>query len=125
MPAKSYAMCGVAVMEYDDTGPMLDSALAASEIVGEALGAGAELVLLPSSRIGADFLRLRTGIAGEALQKFVNYRLRVAFIGDFASVGDELKALRDFIRECNEGRSIWFVACMEELRARLAACETR
>lgn len=46
------------------------------------------------------FFDLRTGLAGEILQKFTNYGAHVAILGDFS--GYNSKSLRDFIRESNE-----------------------
>ena len=50
------------------------------------------------------FFDLKTGLAGEILQKFSNYRMRLSIVGDFS--GYHSKALRDFIYECNQGRTV-------------------
>lgn len=54
-----------------------------------------------------DFFDLRTKIAGGILQKIINYRMKLAIIGDFSKY--KSKSLRDFIYECNSGRDIFFV----------------
>ena len=54
-----------------------------------------------------DFFKLSTGIAGEILQKFVTYSKKIAIIGDFSKYTS--KPLNDFILECNQGNSIYFV----------------
>ena len=54
-----------------------------------------------------DFFDLSSGIAGEVLQKFVNYSIRMAIIGDFSEYTS--KALKDFIYECNQGNHIFFI----------------
>jgi len=54
-----------------------------------------------------DFFRLSTGIAGNILQKFVNYSNKIAIIGNFLDYTS--KPLKDFIYECNQGNSIFFV----------------
>ncbi|WKY48409.1 DUF4180 domain-containing protein [Eubacteriaceae bacterium ES3] len=51
-----------------------------------------------------DFFDLKTRLAGELLQKFATYRIRLAIIGDFSQY--QSKALHDFIYECNQGRQI-------------------
>jgi len=48
-----------------------------SDAVGASLGRG---LILTESELGPDFFDLRTGLAGELIQKFVNYRVRVAII---------------------------------------------
>ena len=53
-----------------------------------------------------EFFTLSTGVAGEILQKIVNYRMMLAIIGDFS--GYTSKPLKDFIYECNNGRHVYF-----------------
>lgn len=59
-----------------------------------------------------DFFDLKTGIAGEVLQKFSNYRMKIAIIGDFSEFKSE--SLRDFIYECNKGSLIFFKSTEDE-----------
>ena len=53
-----------------------------------------------------------SGLAGEILQKFVNYRLKVAIVGDYSRYTS--KPLHDFIRESNRGRDVFFVSTIED-----------
>lgn len=69
-------------------------------------------IILHQKNIAPDFFDLKTGIAGEILQKFSNYRMPVAIIGDFSNV--QSKSLQDFIRESNKGKWVNFVESMEE-----------
>ena len=55
-----------------------------------------------------DFFKLSTGIAGDILQKFVNYSRKIAIIGDFSTYTS--KPLKDFIYESNQGNNIFFVS---------------
>lgn len=72
-------------------------------------------VIIPKQVLSDDFFELKTGLAGEILQKFTNYQLKLAIIGDFSQV--ESKSLRDFIRESNERRQVNFVGSWEEALA--------
>lgn len=45
-------------------------------------------------------------IAGDILQKFVNYGIKFAIFGDFT--GYISKPLKDFIYECNQGKDVFF-----------------
>jgi hypothetical protein len=65
-----------------------------------------------------DFFDLKTRFAGEVLQKFSNYRVLLAIVGDF-SVYDS-KALRDFIYECNKGNQVFWVGSVDEALDALA-----
>ena len=52
------------------------------------------------------------GIAGEILQKFSNYRVRLAIVGDFTKFTSN--SLHEFIYESNKGRFIHFVSAKLE-----------
>ncbi|HWV31423.1 MAG TPA: DUF4180 domain-containing protein [Dyadobacter sp.] len=75
-------------------------------------------IILHKHHITPHFFDLKTGIAGEILQKFTTYRVRLAIVGDFAH--DESKSLRDFIFESNKGRQVNFVPSVEEALGRLS-----
>ncbi len=81
----------------------------------------ANFVVIPTDRLTPDFFQLRTGLAGEILQKFVNYGLRLAIIGDLSRFTSNSTALRDLIYESNRGNSVWFLADLGEVKKRLAA----
>ena len=53
-----------------------------------------------------DFFVLSTCLAGEILQKFINYGVRFAIYGDFSEYTS--KPLRDFMYESNKGKDIYF-----------------
>ena len=100
-------------------GAPLDAATA-SDLLGEAWGAEADLVAVPVERLAEGFLDLRTRICGEVTQKFTNYRTRLVFVGDIAALTEASRSLRDFVHESNRGRQVWFVRDRAELEARLA-----
>ncbi|MCI8610392.1 MAG: DUF4180 domain-containing protein [Clostridiales bacterium] len=52
------------------------------------------------------FFTLSTCLAGEILQKFINYGIRIAIYGDFSKYTS--KPLKDFIYESNNGKDIFF-----------------
>lgn len=79
------------------------------------------VVTIPLARLSPDFLTLSNRIAGNVIQKFVNYGVAVAFVGDVSDAVADSNALRDFVRESNRGRHVWFVADMAELEASLSA----
>jgi hypothetical protein len=64
-----------------------------------------------------DFFDLKSGLAGEILQKFSNYRVKLALAGDFSEIRS--KSLKDFIRECNRGKTIFFVNSINDALSRL------
>jgi hypothetical protein len=80
----------------------------------------ASLLVIPVECLDEDFFRLSTRIAGEIIQRFVTYRVRVAIVGDISRHVAESTALRDFVLEANRGDQVWFVTSLEELGQRLA-----
>lgn len=75
-------------------------------------------IVIPKSAISEDFFVLSTGIAGEVLQKFVNYQCKLAIFGDYSHYNS--KPLRDFFYESNNGNHIFFVTTEDEAKAKLA-----
>ena len=109
-----------AVFVCADEGPCLAEDRALSDLIGELFSSGARLVAVPLARLGPDFLRLSTGVAGHVLQKLVNYHFQIAVLGDVAGPAANSEPLRDFIRESNRGKTVWFVNDLAGLEAKLA-----
>lgn len=83
--------------------------------------AGTNLVAVDKTAVVEDFFVLSRGLAGEVLQKFVNYHAKIAIFGDFSKYTS--KPLKDFIYESNKGKDIFFVATKEEAVEWLTAAE--
>ena len=75
------------------------------------------IIAVNKAAFAEDFFRLSTGVAGEVAQKIVNYRYRLAVVGDFS--GYQSKPLHDYIYECNNGGHLFFVATEEEALEKL------
>jgi len=105
----------------DPTGPLLRSEDDARDVIQETFGTGIELAVVPVGRLDPDFFVLRTGVAGVFVQKLVQYRLRLAVVGDISAQVAASDAVRDWVREVNRGRDILFVPDMAALEARLSA----
>jgi hypothetical protein len=85
-----------------------------------ALSYRAELVLVPVERLTEDFFQLKTGLAGQIMQKFVSYRLRLVILGDISEYVAQSRALRDFVYETNRHDQVWFLPNLQELSERLS-----
>ena len=120
MSGAAITLAGVPIHACAPDGPKLDGERAATDIIGEMFGSGAQLAAIPVGRLGEGFLTLGTRVAGGVVQKFVNYGVRVAFVGDISEAVARSDALRDFVRESNRGPHVWFVADLAELEAKLA-----
>ena len=113
-------IAGVRVFVCPDEGPCLADYAALTDLIGELYSCGARWVAIPLARLGPDFLKLSTRVAGELLQKLVTYRFQVAVLGDVSTAAEASAPLRDFIRESNRGTTVWFVHDLAALEAKLA-----
>lgn len=113
-------MHGLRVLLFAGEGDKLAAARDANTFLSETWSQDATLAVIPVSRLGDDFLDLKTRIAGEVIQKFVNYQIHLAILGDISAWTDTSKPLRDFVYETNRGRSLWFIRDLAELEQRLA-----
>ncbi|MCI8623827.1 MAG: DUF4180 domain-containing protein [Provencibacterium sp.] len=73
---------------------------------------GADKIVLDKRAVAGDFFILSTGMAGEILQKFINYHVKAAIYGDYSCYTS--KPLKDFIYESNQGKDFFFVSSKEE-----------
>jgi hypothetical protein len=120
MSGEVQEIAGQRVFVCAGDGPCLADYRALTDLIGELFSAEARIVAIPLARLGPDFLRLSSGVAGEVLQKLVNYHRTPVVIGDVAEAAEKSVPLRDFIRESNRGRSVWFVDDLAGLAERLA-----
>ena len=100
-------------------GAKLKSERDALDLIGEAMSSGADLILVPVERLAEDFFSLKTGLAGQIMQKCVTYRRRLVILGDISQYVAGSRAFRDFVSEANRGYQVWFVTNLQELGERL------
>ncbi|MEU4568008.1 DUF4180 domain-containing protein [Micromonospora sp. NPDC023956] len=118
MPDVMQERAGVQVLVCDPDGPPVATPQDASDLVG-AVFLGARAVAVPASRLDAGFFSLGSGFAGEVMQKFVNYRLRLVVLGDISRHLAASSALRALVHESNRADHVWFLPDLEALDARL------
>ncbi len=123
MPAKSYELHGTPVYECAAEGNRLRNDRDAVDVMSEAWGHNAALLVIPVERLDDDFFRLSTGVAGAIIQKFVNYR--VAIVGDISRHLAESSSLRAFVYEANRGSYLWFAPTVEELDQRMQSLQVQ
>ena len=92
----------------------------ARDVIGDAFSVDARTVVIPVGRLDAAFFDLRTGVAGDIVQAFVNYQLRLVVLGTLPPAATTSSSFGAFVAETNRGTQIWFVETTEELDERLA-----
>ena len=81
--------------------------------------AGTKNIVIDKKLIKEDFFILSSGLAGEILQKYINYGGRIAIYGDYSKYTS--KPLRDFIYESNKGHTVFFTENLEQAIEKLSA----
>lgn len=108
----------IAILQNDQ--PIITDARSALDcMVTVKYETGSERIVISKELIAGEFFVLSTGLAGEILQKFINYGMKIAIYGDYS--GYTSKPLKDFIYESNRGRDIFFMGTEEEAIGKLAA----
>ena len=120
LATKFYELHGVRVLECVPDGAKLQSYHDAVDLIGKTFENRASLIVVPVECLDDEFFQLKTRIAGELIQKFVQYRRRLAIVGDISRHLAESSALRAFVAESNRGKDVWFVASLDDLDDRLA-----
>ena len=116
---------GIRVLHLAAEGEPISTPDDASDLVGSAWSRNANVIAVPAGRLDPEFFQLRSGIADEITQKLVNYRLRLAVIGDITEHVEASDALRDFVWESNLGEQVWFLDGEAELAEKLMIREAR
>lgn len=76
-------------------------------------------IAISKKLLNEKFFILSSGLAGEILQKFINYKFRIAIYGDFSVYNS--KPLKDFIYESNNGKDVFFTQDLQSAVEKLSA----
>lgn len=77
------------------------------ELMGNLYYQGFDKIIIHEKNLNPSFFILSNGISGSILQKFAQYGVALAIIGDFSTY--KSRSLSDFIYESNKGNHINFV----------------
>ena len=100
-----------AIISSDE--PVIIDAQSALDVLMTAkYDAGTKNIVINKKLVAEDFFILSSGLAGEILQKYINYGGRIAIYGDFSHYTS--KPLHGFIYESNKGKDVFFVGTKEE-----------
>lgn len=86
----------------------------AIDLLGNSSFNEAYKIIVFEKQLTPDFFDLKTKMAGEILQKFSNYRMQLAIVGEFKKY--KSKSLNDFIYESNQLRRVNFVSTIDEAK---------
>lgn len=108
---------GIAKAVINAEGVIRANAQDALEIIANCNYQGAENIIVQEQHLDKTFFDLKTGVAGDILQKFSNYHSKLAIVGGFSQY--ESKSLHDYNSESNKAGRINFVRSIEEAKEKL------
>lgn len=107
MQIQSHSIQNTPIAEVISENIIIGNAEEGLDLLGNLYYQGFDKIIVHAHQLTPQFFDLKTGIAGEILQKFSNYRVRLAIVGDFSVY--QSKSIRDFIFESNQQGHINFV----------------
>jgi hypothetical protein len=117
MEMRIHHIGGKTIAEIISEGVLVNTVQDALDIMADASYQGATNMILHEKNLVPDFFDLKTGLAGEILQKFSNYHMRLAIVGDFVKY--QSKSLHAFITESNRGNRVFFVPDVQTAKKKL------
>ncbi|MCX6254489.1 MAG: DUF4180 domain-containing protein [Bacteroidia bacterium] len=109
---KFHKIENIVIAELTDERFIISQTQDALDLIGDSGSNNCNRIIIRERNLHSDFFRLQTGLAGEILQKFSNYNIKLAIVGDFSKY--KSKNLQDFIRESNKGNRIFFVDSLDD-----------
>jgi len=114
----SHQSDGQIFLEIRSEEQFIDSVQAALDLLGELFGLYYDGIIIHEQMIAPRFFDLQSKLAGDILQKFSNYRVRLAIVGDWTKYTS--RSLVAFINESNRGRIVNFASSLEDAVALLS-----
>jgi len=112
MEIKTHSIKDIKAAEIITVEVIVNSADEALDLLGNLYYQGFDKIIIQEHNLTHDFFDLQNGLAGEILQKFSNYQVQLAVVGDFSKYSR--KSLNDFIYESNKGRHVNFLTSVAE-----------
>ena len=109
---KFHKIANSSIAELTDNKILIAGTQDTLDVFGELIPYNCNRIIIREENFHPAFFDLKTGIAGDILQKFSNYQIKLAIVGDFSKY--KSKSLQDFIRECNRGKMIFFLDNLDE-----------
>lgn len=118
MQIKIHEISNTKIAEVVSDKMIIQSAQDALDLLGNMYYQDFDKIVMYEENIMAEFFDLKTKIAGEILQKFSNYRVQLAIVGDFSKY--ESRSMQDFIFESNKTRQVNFTKTLAEALEKLS-----
>jgi hypothetical protein len=112
MTIKTHLIQNNRIAEIESNKILVNSIEEALQLLVDVYYQDFDKIILFEHQITPDFFELKNGMAGEILQKFSNYRVKLAIVGDFSNYKKE--SILQFMAESNRMKQINFVKSLED-----------
>ena len=120
MEVEVYQKDGIKVARVIGEGMIIAAAQDALDLMVDPALKGARRTIIDRKNIAPDFFDLSTRLAGEILQKFAQYQVKLAITGDFSDLS---QTFGDFAYESNRGNQIFFCTTVDDAKEKLFAAK--
>ncbi|MDX9882454.1 MAG: DUF4180 domain-containing protein [Prolixibacteraceae bacterium] len=118
MKIRAHTLNGAKIAEVISDDIVINTPQDGLDLLGDIYYQGFDRLIIHEKNLTEDFFDLKNGIAGEILQKFSNYRIRLAIVGNFEEY--TRKSIRDFIYESNKIGQINFTDSLSGALSKLS-----
>lgn len=119
MDIETHTINAIPIAEVHSDHFIIEKAEDGLDLLGSLYYQGFDRIIVHEKNITPAFFGLKNGMAGEILQKFSNYRVRLVIAGDFSPYTG--KSITDFIYECNKGKQVNFLPNTETALLKLSS----
>ena len=112
MEYKIHVVNGCNICEIIADSIVISNLQDAVDVLGNTNYLEASKIILYKHQLSSDFFDLKTRLAGDILQKFSNYQMLLAIVGDFGEF--KSKNFKDFVYECNKTGQILFLNSIDK-----------
>lgn len=114
-----HQMGGETVAEFTSDGVLLRTEADARDLILAAYKERASWVALHVANVNPRFFDLKSGLAGDVLQKFVNWKCKLAIVGDISPYIEKSESFAALVRESNRGRDVRFASDLDNVKYNL------
>ncbi len=118
MKIETHTINNIPLAEVISDSILISTPQDALDLLADLYYQGFDGIMLYEKNIAPTFFDLSSGLAGEILQKFSNYRIKLAIIGDFLAYPS--KSLKYFMFESNKLGHVNFVHSLEEAQKKFS-----
>lgn len=119
MKTRVHEISGTTITELVSDSIVIQNSQDALDMMATATYEGSQHLIWHEHQLNPEFFDLKTGLAGEILQKVSNYKIKLAIVANTKKF--QRHSLNAFVIECNRGNQVFFCTDLNTALAKLTA----